>query len=110
MYHFCANILKAILSKRFAFDEICTYFKVGLPTLIMLSLYFVPQSFLLGQEPLQNGAAKKKLYYFAIKNNLIYNAVLLPNATAEVYLGKQFSLAIEDRLNWYSGAQSVWLF
>ena len=110
MYHFCTNILKAIFSKRFAFDGICAYFKVGLPALMGLSLCFAPQSLLLAQEPLQNGATKEKLYYFALKNNLIFDDVLFPSNAAEVYFGKQFSLAIEDKWNWSAGASYVWLF
>ena len=52
--------------------------------------------------PLQDTVKNKKLFYFALKNNLLYDAVLLPNITAEAYLGKQFSLAIEGNWSWWT--------
>ena len=109
MYHFCINILKAISLKRFTFG-ICAYFKVGLPALTMFLLCFVFKSSLLAQESLQNTATREKLYYFALKNNLLYDDALLPNSIAKVYLGKQFLFAIEDNRSWSVGASPVWLF
>jgi Protein of unknown function (DUF3575). len=47
-------------------------------------------------------ATDKKLHYFALKNNLFYDVALLPNLTAEVYLGKQLSLAIAGSLSWWT--------
>ena len=131
MYHFYANILKVILSKKTGIDEMIAYLKTGLPVLFVLSLCFVFQPSLQAQEvvgrrpsnvkfksnngritnggtvmyfdlPTQSTDTNKKLYYFALKNNLLYDIALLPNITAEVYLGKQLSLAIEGNLSWWA--------
>jgi hypothetical protein len=40
--------------------------------------------------------------YIALKNNLLYDAVLLPNLTLEWYLGRQWSLAIEGNWSWWT--------
>ena len=50
-------------------------------------------------------ATYKKPLYILLKNNLLYDAVLLPNLTAEVYLGKQWSLAVEGNWSWWLFSQ-----
>ena len=55
----------------------------------------------------QDTVTSKKQFYFALKNNLLYDAVLLPNLTAEAYLGKQFSLAIEGNWSWWTFKKPV---
>jgi outer membrane protein OmpA-like peptidoglycan-associated protein len=40
--------------------------------------------------------------HIALKNNLLYDAVLLPNLTVEWYMGKQWSLAIEGNWSWWT--------
>ena len=113
MYNFYTNILKTISSKEFAFDGVYEYMKTGLPAFIMLSLCFVFQPSIHAQDiivsstrvksnPNSSVNNDKKLYYFALKNNLLYDAALLPNISAEAYLGKQFSLAIEGDWNWWA--------
>ena len=129
--HFYTKRLKAIIPRENAFDEIRAYHRIGLPILIMLSLCLVFQPFIQAQEVFvrppsiesntedsiknnnhdtrvivnsspQNTVTNKKLFYFALKNNLIYDAALLPNLAAEVYLGKQFSLAIDGNWSWWT--------
>ena len=97
---FTVDILRAILSKKTAFDGVRANFKTGLPALVVLLLCLVIQSPLHAQE--QDTATSKKLFYIALKNNLLYDAALLPNLTAEVYLGKQFSLAIDGNWSWWT--------
>ena len=43
----------------------------------------------------------RKPLYLALKNNLLYDAALLPNLGAEVYLGNQLSLAIDGNWSWW---------
>lgn len=40
--------------------------------------------------------------YVALKTNLLYDAALLPNLTAEWYIGKQWSLAVEGNWSWWT--------
>ena len=49
----------------------------------------------------QSAVHYKKPVYFALKNNLLYDAVLLPNLTAELYLGNKWSLAVEGNWSWW---------
>ena len=49
----------------------------------------------------QAAPAYKKPLYFVIKNNLLYDAALLPNLSAELYLGNKWSLAVEGNWNWW---------
>jgi hypothetical protein len=46
--------------------------------------------------------APKKPIYMALKTNLLYDAVLLPNLTAEFWLGSRLSLAIEGNWSWWT--------
>ena len=55
----------------------------------------------------QNTDTDKKLYYFAFKNNLLYDVALLPNLTVEAYLGNQLSLAIEGNWSWWSSDRTI---
>ena len=47
-------------------------------------------------------ASNKRPVFVALKTNLIYDAALLPNLSAEVYLGKKWSLAVEGNLSWWT--------
>ncbi|GHV58550.1 hypothetical protein FACS1894182_11220 [Bacteroidia bacterium] len=40
--------------------------------------------------------------YMALKTNLLYDAALLPNLTAEWYIGKQWSIAVEGNWSWWN--------
>ena len=51
--------------------------------------------------------APKKQLTFALKTNLLYDIALLPNLTAEVYLGGDVSLAVEANWSWWSFGQST---
>ena len=44
----------------------------------------------------------RKPVYIAVKNNLLYDALMLPNLAVEVYLGAQFSLAVNGNLSWWT--------
>ncbi len=44
---------------------------------------------------------RKNPLHFALKTNLLYDALLLPNLTFEWYLGKQWSLAVEGNWSWW---------
>jgi hypothetical protein len=44
----------------------------------------------------------QKSLYMVIKNNLLYDAALTPNLTAEIYLGKNWSVAAEGNWSWWS--------
>jgi len=48
-----------------------------------------------------------KPQYVALKTNLFYDAALLPNITAEWYIGKQWSLAVEGNWNWWTFGNPV---
>ena len=128
VYYFYTNKLKTILKKKHAFGRTYVYFKTGLSVFIVLLLSFMLQLPLQAQEvfvtlpilssennaydnhdtiigfnsSLQDPATSKKLVYFAFKNNLLYDAVLLPNLAAEVYLGKQFSLVVDGNWSWWT--------
>ena len=115
MYNIYSIVKKAILSKKSDFDWVCVYFKSGLPALIIFSLCLVLPLSLQAQELSvrqsescactytgKDTGTGKKLFYFALKNNLLYDAALLPNLTAEVYLGNQLSLAVEGNRSWWS--------
>ena len=43
----------------------------------------------------------------ALKTNLLYDAALLPNLTAEWYAGKQWSLAVEGNWSWWTFGNSI---
>ena len=102
-YSFYTNISKAYISSKSAFNGIYAYIKIGLPAFIVFSLCFVFLPSLQAQEEWpQDIASSKKPYYFALKNNILYDIALLPNLTAEAYLGKQLSLAIAGNLSWWT--------
>ncbi len=46
-------------------------------------------------------AAPRKPYYLAVKTNLLYDALAVPNVGVEVYLGKQWSLAANWMYAWW---------
>ncbi|MDR0231177.1 MAG: DUF3575 domain-containing protein [Dysgonamonadaceae bacterium] len=48
-----------------------------------------------------------KPLFIALKTNLIYDAALLPNLTAELYLGKQWSVAVEGNWSWWTFGNPV---
>ncbi|MDR2804700.1 MAG: DUF3575 domain-containing protein [Dysgonamonadaceae bacterium] len=45
--------------------------------------------------------------YIALKNNLLYDVALLPNLTAEWYIGKQWSLAVEGNWSWWTFGRPI---
>ena len=49
----------------------------------------------------------KKPVYIALKNNLLYDIALLPNLTAEFYLGNQLSLAVEGNWSWWTFGKPI---
>ena len=49
----------------------------------------------------------KKPAYIALKNNLLYDALLLPNLGIEVYLGAQWSLALNGNWSWWKFNEPV---
>lgn len=44
----------------------------------------------------------RKPTYIAVKTNLLYDAALLPNITAEWYMGNKWSLALEANWSWWT--------
>jgi hypothetical protein len=45
--------------------------------------------------------------FVALKTNLLYDAILLPNLTLEWYLGKHWSLAVEGNYSWWTFGNPV---
>ena len=52
-------------------------------------------------------AIPKRPIFYALKSNLLYDAALLPNLSAEIYLGKQWSLVAEANWSWWKVGSSV---
>lgn len=52
-------------------------------------------------EPIYKMPQRKPLY-FAVKTNLLYDALLLPNATIEWSINPKWSLAVEGNWNWWT--------
>jgi Protein of unknown function (DUF3575). len=50
---------------------------------------------------------QRKPVYIALKNNLLYDVVLLPNLAVEVYLGGKWSLAVNGNLSWWKFNEPV---
>ncbi len=44
----------------------------------------------------------RKPLHIALKNNFLYDAILLPNLSAEWYMGKQWSLVVEGGWSWWT--------
>ena len=44
----------------------------------------------------------KRPLFLALKSNLLYDAALLPNLSAEIYLGRQWSLVAEGNWSWWT--------
>ena len=47
-------------------------------------------------------SSNKRPLFVALKTNLLYDAALLPNLSAEIYLGKKWSLVAEGNLSWWT--------
>ena len=47
-------------------------------------------------------SSSKRPVFVALKTNLLYDAALLPNLSAEIYLGKKWSLAVEGNWSWWT--------
>ena len=110
--YFYVRIVDIILVKFRLFLRNNRRCKSGLPVLMTIFVYITFPSSLQAQYPSNNRTNTsqtttpyKKPLYFAIKNNLLYDAVLLPNLTAEVYLGNKWSLALEGNLSWWMFSQ-----
>ena len=52
-------------------------------------------------------ATLKKPVFLALKSNLLYDAALLPNLSAEIYLGKQWSLVVEGNWSWWTFGEPI---
>lgn len=50
----------------------------------------------------------KKPFYMALKTNLLYDALLVPNLGVEFYLGKHLSLAANWQYAWWKSDPSSW--
>ncbi|MDR0811232.1 MAG: DUF3575 domain-containing protein, partial [Paludibacter sp.] len=76
-------------------------------TIVLIKYYGMPPDEILRRDTVyitrfvQQEQNNKNPFYFALKTNLIYDAALLPNLTAEFYLGRQWSLAVEGNLSWW---------
>ncbi|MDR0508146.1 MAG: DUF3575 domain-containing protein [Dysgonamonadaceae bacterium] len=46
-------------------------------------------------------------WYAALKTNLLYDAALLPNLTAELYIGRKWSLAVEGNWSWWTFGRPI---
>jgi len=56
--------------------------------------------------------SSKRPVFVALKTNLLYDAALLPNLSAEVYLGRKWSLVAEGNWSWWTfdnPTQNHWL-
>lgn len=51
---------------------------------------------------------EKKPFYMAVKNNMLYDAAIVPNVGAEFYLGKNFSVAGNWMYSWWKKDKSAW--
>lgn len=52
------------------------------------------------------GVDKKKIRYIAVKTNMLYDAVLLPNVAVEFALPKRWSIEIEGMWSWWNTEDS----
>ena len=55
----------------------------------------------------------KEPIYITLKNNLLYDALLLPNLAVEVYLGAQWSLQVNGNWSWWTfnkPVQNKWFY
>ena len=59
-------------------------------------------------EPQPEPVKEKKPFYMAIKNNMLYDAAIVPNMGAEFYLGKNFSVAGNWMYSWWKKDKSAW--
>lgn len=62
------------------------------------TVYIMTTQYIRAEEPVRTPTP----VYVALKTNLLYDAALLPNLTAEWYIGKQWSLAIEGNWSWWT--------
>ena len=85
--------------KKFTYFRKIIYIKTFVPafTLFFLCLLYHPSL----HAQYQTTSAYKKPFYFVLKNNLLYDAALLPNLSAELYLGNKWSLAAEGNWSWW---------
>ena len=51
--------------------------------------------------PLSKTKAQHSTLYITIKNNLLYDAVLIPNIGADIYIGKNWSAAANWMYAWW---------
>lgn len=50
----------------------------------------------------------KKPFYMAIKTNMLYDVLLIPNIGAEFYLGKNWSIAADWMYGWWKSDRAHW--
>lgn len=57
-------------------------------------------------------SATRKPFYIAVKNNLLYDAALLPNLAVEIPFGRnyQWSLEVEGHWSWWNTKESDWWY
>ncbi|MDR1344284.1 MAG: DUF3575 domain-containing protein [Tannerellaceae bacterium] len=53
------------------------------------------------------GSTPRKPLWLAVKTNMLYDAVLLPNLTFEAWLGRNWSVAVEGYFSWWSSGSST---
>ena len=66
-------------------------------TIVRDTVLFVPTP----EQPATASLSKRPVFV-ALKTNLLYDATLLPNLSAEVYLGKNWSLVAEGNWSWWT--------
>lgn len=49
-----------------------------------------------------------KPFYMAIRTNMIYDALLIPNVGMEFYLGKKWTVAANAMYGWWNNDRSHW--
>ena len=64
----------------------------------------------LTNEPTPVATSSKKPFYMAIKTNMLYDVVAVPNISAEFYLGKGFSLSAGYTHAWWKVEEKNWFW
>jgi len=52
----------------------------------------------------------KKPFYMALKTNMLFDALLVPNISLEFYLGRKFSLAADWMYAWWNSRPAHWFW
>lgn len=51
---------------------------------------------------------QRKNFYIAVKNNMLYDLITIPNLGMEFYLGGNVSLVANSHLSWWSKSSNAW--